>query len=132
LKLSKPISVVIFDLDHFKRINDTYGHLVGDCILKEFAEVLKESFRDTDCVARYGGEEFVAVLVNAKLEDACKKVERIREKVKKLVFCDEKLKITFSAGVAQFKEGETIKELLEKADKNLYVAKRERDKVVCR
>jgi len=126
-----PFSVAIIDLDHFKKINDTYGHLTGDCVLKELAKILKRSFRSSDCVARYGGEEFVVVMQGARLEEACKKMESVRQMVKEHSFCEQGLKLTISAGVTQYKPDQTIKELLSKADDNLYRAKKKRDMVVC-
>ncbi|WP_456436357.1 oxygen-binding di-iron domain-containing protein [Thermovibrio ammonificans] len=128
-----PVAVALIDIDFFKRINDTYGHLTGDCVLKELAKILKGSFRESDCVARYGGEEFVVVMPHSNLENACKKMERVRQKTEETPFCEDKLKVTFSAGVTEFKPGESIESLLERADKNLYEAKKSgRNRVVCR
>ncbi len=131
----KPISIIIFDLDHFKKINDTYGHRIGDCVLKEFARILKESFRNSDCLIRYGGEEFLVVLNRCDLEMASKKAEEVREKVEKHPFCKEEglnLKVTVSAGVREILDPNNFKEEFDKADKALYRAKEEgRNRVVC-
>jgi len=119
-----PVSLAVIDIDHFKKVNDTYGHLVGDCVLRELAGILKKTFRSSDCVARYGGEEFVVVLPFSRLKDACRKLEELRRKVEKHRFCKErKLKLTISAGVAEYKKGMSIKDFLRKADENLYRAK---------
>ncbi|SNZ08549.1 diguanylate cyclase (GGDEF) domain-containing protein [Persephonella hydrogeniphila] len=129
-----PVSVAIIDLDYFKDINDTYGHLIGDCVLKQFSEIFKKAFRSSDCTSRYGGEEFVVVMPSSDLKNACNKIENFRKEIEEKTFCEEKgIKITVSAGVTEYKEGMTIKELLEKADKNLYTAKKMgRNAVVCK
>ncbi len=128
-----PLSLVIVDIDHFKMINDTYGHLVGDQVLKELAIILKKNVRLSDCVARYGGEEFVIVMPFAALSDACRKVERIRKAVEEHRFCgDLKLKVTISAGVTEYEDGMSIEEFIDRADQNLYEAKRTgRNRVIC-
>ncbi|GAB6075234.1 oxygen-binding di-iron domain-containing protein [Desulfurobacterium crinifex] len=128
-----PVSLAVIDIDHYKKVNDTYGHLVGDCVLRELAGILKKTFRSSDCVARYGGEEFVVVLPFSRLKDACRKLEELRRKVEKHRFCKErKLKLTISAGVAEYKKGMSIKDFLRKADENLYRAKNTgRNRVVC-
>jgi len=127
-----PLSIAMIDIDFFKKINDTYGHLSGDCVLKELALLLKKNFRGSDVVARYGGEEFIIIMPFTSLEDACKKLEEFRKIVEKHLFCMEHLKITISVGVAQYKN-EDMLELIEKADENLYEAKRSgRNKVICK
>jgi len=127
------VSLAIIDIDFFKKINDTYGHLVGDCILKELAQLLKKSFRNSDCVARYGGEEFVVVLPLSSLRQSCKKLEKVRNFIERYKFCGrKKLKITISAGVTEYRQGESIKSFLKRADENLYKAKSTgRNKVIC-
>ena len=129
-----PLSLVMIDIDHFKKINDTYGHLIGDCVLQELSLILKRNTRVSDCVARYGGEEFVIVMPFATLENACKKVSKIRKEVEEHPFCkDMKLKVTISAGVTEYQDGISLEELIEKADENLYEAKRNgRNRVICK
>ncbi len=126
------ISFLFFDIDHFKNINDTYGHDVGDEVLKKVAELLKKSLRVGDIVARWGGEEFVAILLGAKESEAKNKAEQIRKEVESLVF--EKpidLKITISVGVAEFEEGKTFEEMVKHSDEALYRAKETgRNKVI--
>ncbi|SMP07794.1 diguanylate cyclase (GGDEF) domain-containing protein [Desulfurobacterium pacificum] len=129
-----PLSLVMIDIDHFKKINDTYGHLIGDCILKEIALILRKSVRVSDCVARYGGEEFVIVMPFARLSGACKKMEKIRKEIENHSFCkDIGIKVTISAGVTEYKDGMSIEEFIERADENLYEAKRSgRNRVICK
>jgi diguanylate cyclase (GGDEF)-like protein len=128
-----PVSLAVIDIDYFKRVNDTYGHLVGDCVLKELANILKKAFRPSDCIARYGGEEFVVVLPFSRLKCACEKLEELRKKIEKHRFCgDKKLELAISAGVIEYKKGMSMKDFLKRADDNLYKAKKTgRNKVVC-
>ncbi len=110
-------TIAIFDIDHFKRINDTHGHVRGDQILQRTAQMLDELARETDVVARYGGEEFVVVMPATGLEGASKFADRARAQVAK------KLGITISGGVAESKANEKPAELLHRADQALYEAK---------
>lgn len=126
----RKFSLAFIDLDKFKKINDTYGHLTGDCVLKELASILKRNFRKSDCVARFGGEEFVVVGVDMDESVLCRKVNRIRIEISNMEICD--LKVTFSAGVTQFKEGDSLRSILERADSYLYKAKQSgRNIVIC-
>jgi len=128
-----PLSIAMIDIDFFKKINDTYGHLTGDCVLKELALLLKKNFRGSDIVARYGGEEFVIVMPFTKLQEACKKMDEFREIIQNNEFCIEKLKVTISVGVSEYKENDSITELLKRADENLYEAKKSgRNRVICK
>ncbi|MBU5437070.1 GGDEF domain-containing protein [Tissierella sp. MSJ-40] len=125
---SSPLSIVITDIDRFKKINDEYGHLVGDKILMDFAKILKNSIRkETDWVGRFGGEEFLIVLNNTIEENAYKVAEKLRKHVEKFIFeYDEvKIKVTASFGVCGLQDRSlNIEELIEGADKNLYKAKK--------
>jgi two-component system cell cycle response regulator len=125
---ARPLSVLMFDLDRFKSVNDTHGHLCGDFVLRELADLVRQSVRKEDLFARYGGEEFVVVLVEATREDAGVAAERIREAVADHVFRFEStpIKLTVSVGVAST-AGDmamTPTHLLRAADENLYQAKR--------
>lgn len=128
-------SLIMFDLDRFKRINDNYGHAVGDKVLVNVARIIQEELRTTDIVARFGGEEFVAVLPNIELSDAKKIANRVALSIsRQSVILDDnaELKITSSVGVTQRKQGETLDETLKRADDLLYFAKNNgRDQVIC-
>jgi len=128
-----PLSIAIIDIDFFKKINDNYGHLIGDCVLKELSNLLIKNFRNSDIVIRYGGEEILVVMPFTELDKACKKINKFRKKIETYDFCGKnRLKITISAGVSEF-EGEDLEGLIQKADKNLYEAKRSgRNRVVCK
>jgi diguanylate cyclase (GGDEF)-like protein len=126
------ISFLFFDIDHFKKINDTYGHDIGDEVLKKVADLLKSSLRVGDIVARWGGEEFVAILFGAKEKDAKTKAEEIRKKVEEMSFDNPAdLKITMSIGVAEFEIGKNFEDMVKHSDEALYKAKETgRNKVV--
>jgi len=125
-RFNQPLSFLIADVDHFKTVNDTYGHPAGDIVLKKIAEIMKASCRKYDIPARYGGEEFVVILPNTPVENAQKFAERLREKVEAEVFQinDKKLKSTISLGISTYpQQGESTEDLINFADKALYEAK---------
>jgi two-component system, cell cycle response regulator len=131
----RPLSVCVIDIDHFKKVNDTHGHLGGDFCLREVASRVKRIVRREDLFARYGGEEFVMVLVETKLKQACEAAERVRVLIEQapVKFEGKTIPITVSIGVAECSlDGtDTARELLKRADANLYKAKREgRNRVV--
>jgi len=130
VRMSMPLSVVLIDIDHFKKVNDNLGHAVGDMVLKGLSHALVEGVRESDLVARYGGEEFVLILPQAVVQNAARVTVRILERVRKASFPGVPWQITFSAGVAALEPGETIEALLERADRRLYEAKRRRNLVV--
>ena len=124
---STKFSLVLLDIDHFKRVNDRYGHASGDRILSGVAAVVLRSLRKYDSAYRYGGEEIAVLLPNTKLEQATKIAERVRTRIQERVFTAdnrERLHITVSLGVAQFNEGDDSHSLFGRADKHLYRAKR--------
>jgi diguanylate cyclase (GGDEF)-like protein len=128
-------SVGYFDLDHFKQINDTLGHHVGDIALKRFVEIGFERLRTTDFFARFGGEEFLLVITNGGISDALSAAERIRIKIESLDFGDlaPELRITVSGGVTAYISQESIDDMLSRADLALYEAKNQgRNRIVCR
>ncbi len=131
------LCLAIIDIDHFKRINDTYGHMAGDYVLKELAGTIIEYIRPSDILARYGGEEFSLLLTDVSCENTLNTMERIREAIggHGFVFGEETIGITISAGIAALDEagdgGKKIDELLKQADERLYEAKESgRNKVV--
>jgi diguanylate cyclase (GGDEF)-like protein len=126
-RYGKRLSLILCDIDHFKSVNDTYGHPVGDVVLRGVARTLAKEARTTDVVARYGGEEFAIVMPETDAEGALVIAERIRERVAKLVFETEQgpLRVTISLGVATYPEdGAKKAALVERADACLYHAKR--------
>jgi len=127
-RLKLTFSVGMIDIDHFKRCNDTYGHLVGDAVLKEVAGRLKFSVREVDMIARYGGEEFCVVLPETTKDLAATVAERLRASVaaSEIKAFNEKIKITVSAGIATYPaDGDKVSSLIEAADTALYKAKRQ-------
>lgn len=118
-------SLILIDVDHFKQVNDRYGHLIGDQLLKSIARSLANSVSQTEFVARFGGEEFVVILPETPIEDACQTAERIRHHVSQhphKVGTFE-LMVTISVGITEIANGEREKDLFEKADEALYTAK---------
>ena len=127
LRYGKRVSLLLGDIDHFKSVNDTYGHPAGDAVLRGVARTLAKEARNTDVVARYGGEEFAIVMPETDAAGAMVIAERIREKVGQLVFDTEQgpLRVTLSLGVATYPEdGQQKAALVERADGCLYHAKR--------
>lgn len=117
-----PFSVLIIDIDNFKRINDTCGHEVGDEVLRKLASIIRENLRSTDIPARWGGEEFLVLLNNTELQNAVITAERIRIEVEGYEG-QELPPFTISVGVAQYEKGEDLKDLISRADTALYRAK---------
>ncbi len=117
-----PLSLIYFDLDHFKDINDTYGHEKGDFVLKEAVKVVKKHLRESDIIGRWGGEEFLILLPNTDKKGALKVAENIRKAIEKHSF--DGLKLTISFGVTEFNFNESIDEFIDRADMALYKAKK--------
>lgn len=131
----RPVSLLIIDLDNFKRVNDTFGHQAGDQVLKTFARILKESCRGHDLVARFGGEEFAIILSQTKATTAHAIAQRIRNRLEKTAFTfdDRQLQMTASIGLATCQEGVTVStaNLVKQADRALYQAKTSGKNKVC-
>lgn len=126
-------ALIMYDIDHFKKFNDTYGHQAGDQVIRTVADLTKESVRIGDIVARYGGEEFVVILNHATVKDAAKVAETIRKNIKEHEFGigGKTVHTSVSLGVAEFEKGDTSKIVIQRADKRLYKAKKSgRDCVV--
>lgn len=128
------LSMVIFDLDHFKQINDNYGHTTGDDVLRECVECSNQALRSTDMLFRFGGEEFVVLLPGVNAEGAALAAERLRKVIEKHVFNSRQgvVPVTVSIGTASLTLQDNVKTILERADKALYSAKKAgRNRVVC-
>ncbi len=131
-----PMCLVMTDIDHFKRVNDTFGHPVGDDVLKVFATMIARNIKGQDFVARYGGEEFAIILPKTPADAACKLIDNIRQQFaqKRLMLRQSRQaigEVTASFGIAQLSEGITVEALIEQADEQLYVAKRNGRNRVC-
>ena len=117
-----PFCIIFFDIDHFKEINDTFGHRVGDRVLKTFALLVNEALRDEDKAFRYGGEEFVILAKFTNAEDAYRLAERLRIKISEYDF-DLDCPVTISLGISEYKEDDTIDSIITRADEAMYKAK---------
>lgn len=129
-----PLTIVIADIDHFKQVNDAYGHVAGDEVLREVSQYLLATLRESDFIARTGGEEFVILLPETSLMDAIKAINKLRQGVKDIrVNVGEKsLSIAMSFGISSFENSDTPREVFSRADKALYRAKdKGRDQVCC-
>ncbi|MGZ8229357.1 MAG: GGDEF domain-containing protein [Burkholderiales bacterium] len=124
-RTKEPFSIAILDVDHFKKVNDDYGHVVGDQALMHLVAIAKSSIRESDVICRYGGEEFVVVLPGANVEGARYVIDRMRVRLENtpLPLNNQTLTIRFSAGVAEVQPGEAPAQLLERADRALHEAK---------
>ena len=135
-RYNAPLTVLMIDVDHFKLVNDTYGHLAGDCVLTELALLLQRTARSVDTVARYGGEEFVIGMPETGLAGAMAFADRLRARIESHSFDVGKgrsIHITVSIGVAEFPQSkvETAEDLLDAADRALYRAKEAGRNLVC-
>jgi len=132
-RYKKEISFIMWDIDFFKKINDHYGHLVGDTVLRELAQLFKKSIRqEIDLVSRYGGEEFVMLLPDTSPEGAMLLAERLRQKVSEFPFSEGTIQLTISGGISSFPaDGADYTALIHQADLRLYEAKRSGRNKVC-
>ena len=121
-RYKRPLSLIIFDIDHFKKINDTYGHKVGDEVLKALSKLIKKNIRKIDFAARWGGEEFVILAPETNVEGAKKLAEKLRQAVETYKFPTVG-KVTISLGVAQLEPDEKPEDFIVRADMALYKAK---------
>ena len=129
METGAPLSILMIDIDHFKKFNDSYGHQVGDQVLRLVAKVLQDSVRDVDLAARYGGEELIAVLPGADIGVCADVAERIRRRISEARLTrrstgQEIASVTVSIGVAQFRLAEAAEATIERCDRALYQAKR--------
>jgi diguanylate cyclase (GGDEF)-like protein len=127
----RPVAMAMADLDHFKRLNDTYGHETGDRALRLFARVLRDSLRAGDIVSRYGGEEFAIAFPDCSAVDAIRALETVRSQLDAAITVGGLPKFTASFGITETEPGEELADSLRRADDALLVAKRQgRDRVV--
>ncbi len=121
----QPLALLMLDVDYFKQVNDSHGHIVGDAVLKQLAECIIDTIRRSDNVFRYGGEEFNIVLSNTSRDGALLLAERIRQAVAhhQFSYAGQTLHVTVSIGVAMLGKNDDLSELIDKADKALYQAK---------
>jgi diguanylate cyclase len=125
-RFQQPLSLLLWDIDHFKEINDRFGHSAGDKVLVTIAQELDKSIRQTDFVARLGGEEFAMILCGAAGDAA----QRIADQIRKRISCcgfnskGRPVQVTLSCGMSQARDGDTLESLFERADKALYEAKK--------
>ncbi len=125
-RYKKVFSVIMMDLDNFKSINDTYGHLAGDEVLRVIGSVLKTSTRKSDIPIRYGGDEFIVILPETKLDDAVVVARKIKDKINSIKFKKNNIefKCSLSLGVTQVKDGDTVESVLDRVDQALYKTKK--------
>ena len=121
----RELSLILFDIDHFKQINDTYGHLAGDYVLKQLATVVKGKIRREDIMARYGGEEFAVILPEIDIANSVAFAEKVRKLVEKTPFKfeDARIAVTVSVGIASSQDADDASNLIKRTDEKLYEAK---------
>jgi diguanylate cyclase (GGDEF)-like protein len=126
-RVGRGFSLCILDLDHFKQINDSFGHGVGDEVLRSFADLARRKLRETDALARWGGEEFLLLMPDTTVDQALLVVQRMRAGLTDLHVADAlpELRLTFSAGLTEFQFDEALETTIERADRLLYQAKSE-------
>ncbi len=122
-RYGEPLSLILYDIDFFKKINDDYGHLVGDSVLVELSDLVKSSIRDSDKLFRFGGEEFIIILSNTALEGAHQAAEHIRKKVEEYQFSAIP-GLTCSFGVSQYGEMDSVESFIKRCDDAMYKAKK--------
>ena len=125
IRMSRPFSIIFIDIDHFKDVNDTYGHAAGDAVLKSVASTIRSLLRKYDVLARYGGEEFLTLLPETELKDAAHVAERFRKHIQNqtIFFGDQEIKVTITLGVSQFDSKLGAERCIQLADKALYEGK---------
>lgn len=124
-RYNHPLTAIMFDIDHFKKVNDTWGHTTGDIILVSISKITRQMFRNIDIVARYGGEEFSVLLPETPLDTAHDAAERLRETIASTVIYSQNnpVSVTVSLGLAEIDGSQSVKDLIDRADKALYAAK---------
>lgn len=131
-KINGPTAIFMVDIDNFKNVNDTYGHVIGDRVLKKLAKILRKNVKITDEVIRYGGEEFLVIAYRCDLEKGKKLGERLRRKIEAIKFKDlPELKISVSIGIFIYEPGDDLLNAIQKADNAMYEAKKLGKNRVC-
>jgi diguanylate cyclase (GGDEF)-like protein len=121
-----PVGIIMMDIDHFKKVNDTYGHIVGDVVLQKLAQMLGAKFRREDIICRFGGEEFLVVMPETSANNAFEKIEDFRKDLENIVIeaAGQQIKLTISGGVAMYPfDGIVIDDIIQSADQAMYKAK---------
>jgi diguanylate cyclase len=120
------VCIALIDIDNFKRINDAYGHQVGDIVLVHLVAIIKQTIRSNDLIGRYGGEEFMLILPDSRLDEAVAVLGRLQRRLAEQAICwgEQKLLVTFSAGIAAHAPAEALEALIRRTDAALYEAKR--------
>lgn len=134
VRIASPLLIAVLDIDHFKRINDSYGHQAGDRALQAFVEVVQAGIRGTDTLARWGGEEFLVMLTDAPMELGAVCMSRVRTQVQdmQVSYNGIDIRFTVSIGLTQYRPGESVAKTIGRADEALYAAKAQgRNQVVC-
>lgn len=127
----QPFSLIMADIDHFKKVNDTFGHHAGDVVLAAFGNLLSDQTRERDMAGRFGGEEFIVAMPGTSMEEAAAVAERIRESTEKLLIGDPPVTVTASFGAVSLREGEDWESLVRRGDEAMYRAKKSgRNRVV--
>ncbi len=124
-------TIAMIDIDHFKRINDTFGHAYGDEVLERLASVIRKSFRETDLCARFGGEEFLVLMPETETHDAMYSLDRLRQQVSELKWSKMQRPVTISSGVIAWQQNKSIEQLIFLADQRLMTAKKAGRNQVC-
>ncbi len=124
-RYNKPVAVIMYDIDHFKEINDTYGHTIGDRILQHVTEIARHQLRSADVIGRYGGDEFVILMPMTTAEHAHALAERIRVELEESPQSTPKgeVRISISVGIIEMIAGETVENVFRRADQAMYIAK---------
>ncbi|MBI5056874.1 MAG: diguanylate cyclase [Nitrospirae bacterium] len=135
-RYGNPLTMIMFDIDNFKKINDSYGHIAGDKIVQTTADVIREALRDTDVAGRFGGDEFIILLTETDMDTGAKVAERIRRKIEKADIPNKKnqvINFTISLGICRYDDKvKTVEDFIAKADKALYTAKSLGNNRVCK
>lgn len=130
-RYQSPFTIALIDIDHFKRVNDTFGHQFGDQVLQRLAKVVKASFRETDLCARYGGEEFLILMPETQTAEAILSIDRLRQQISELKWDQMQRPVTISSGVISWQKNKSIEQLIFLADQRLSTAKKAGRNQVC-